>query len=519
MKFSSLCVLLALELYSCVHARFLTEVESKDGTLHLGLMGRRPSSFPHGNNHLVERAGETTESQLKSIEDYYSIEVELGTPGQRFVLAIDTGSSDMWVPDATNPHCATTKKHPTKQSQTCEEFGMFDRKKSSTFSSNNSEFQIQYGDGAEAKGIWATDTLSIQNHTIKNMFFGLNTVSNETSGMLGIGYDTNESTNNAYPNLPLRLAQDNITNTPAYSLWLNDPDSGEGNLLFGGVDHAKYSGNLTKVPVLRKGVKPPQHLLVAIQSVKMDFNGKTTEMLDDAYGALLDSGTTNMVFPEPIAQSIYQRLNASHEPTEGAYVTRCNINGSLEFNFSGATILVKFNQILRPLYRDDRQVFFDNGEPACTIGIEHMKGSSVILGDTFLQAAYVVYDLQNHEVALAQCVFNATESDIEVITNTIPSATQASAYSSTSVQPDDDIENTESPNFTMSQFPNITLTRTGTITGSMTTKVKSSPSHTSGTVAATSTKLSSSTASVILVPSNKLVLIGALVMSLAITLF
>jgi hypothetical protein len=40
----------------------------------------------------------------------------------------------------------------------------------------------------------------------------------------------------------------------------------------------------------------------------------------------------------------------------------------------------------------------------------------VVLGDTFLRSAYVVYDLQNHEISLAATNFNATSSNILTIT-------------------------------------------------------------------------------------------------------
>jgi len=35
-----------------------------------------------------------------------------------------------------------------------------------------------------------------------------------------------------------------------------------------------------------------------------------------------------------------------------------------------------------------------------------------VLGDTFLRSAYVVYDLSNNEISLAQTNFNATKSNV-----------------------------------------------------------------------------------------------------------
>ena len=72
-----------------------------------------------------------------------------------------------------------------------------------------------------------------------------------------------------------------------------------------------------------------------------------------------------------------------------------------------------------------------NGEPVCAIGILPSSYKFALLGDTFLRNAYVVYDLENDQIALAQANANTTDSNIEAIVSTIPSATPASLYSAT----------------------------------------------------------------------------------------
>ena len=60
-----------------------------------------------------------------------------------------------------------------------------------------------------------------------------------------------------------------------------------------------------------------------------------------------------------------------------------------------------------------------------------------MLGDTFLRSAYVVYDLSNNEISLAQTNFNATKSNVMEIqsgTAGVPDATGvANAISSLAV--------------------------------------------------------------------------------------
>lgn len=70
---------------------------------------------------------------------------------------------------------------------------------------------------------------------------------------MGIGYDTNEATNNS-PNGVYLTVLDNmkaagVINRKAYSLYLNDLRSTKGAIIFGGVDTTKYTGDLVALPL------------------------------------------------------------------------------------------------------------------------------------------------------------------------------------------------------------------------------------------------------------------------------
>ena len=70
---------------------------------------------------------------------------------------------------------------------------------------------------------------------------------------------------------------------------------------------------------------------------------------------------------------------------------------------------------------------FSDGSPACVFRIQSIEGNA-ILGDTFLRSAYVVYDLSNKVIGLAQTVFDTTDSNIvpfASISAQIPGATAA----------------------------------------------------------------------------------------------
>jgi hypothetical protein len=61
---------------------------------------------------------------------------------------------------------------------------------------------------------------------------------------------------------------------------------------------------------------------------------------------------------------------------------------------------------------------FADGEAICSLFVDSVvndPSGSIILGGSFLRSAYVVYDLENNEIAIGQTIFNATSSNIKAI--------------------------------------------------------------------------------------------------------
>ena len=119
----------------------------------------------------------------------------------------------------------------------------------------------------------------------------------------------------------------------------------------------------------------------------------------------------------------------------GAVVVPCSLanrNGSLNYGFGGAggpVISVAVSQLVLPLTLPNGQIpRYTNGAEVCQLGIQGAGNLPVLFGDTFLRSAYVVYDLDNNRIALAQTDFNSTESNVVAFESggaTIPSATSA----------------------------------------------------------------------------------------------
>lgn len=411
-------------------AKFLSSRPTTGKSLHLEFQSKKASVHPNKRSpdYYLRKRSESIQVNLDNLLTYYNIEVEVGTPAQTFNLLIDTGSSDMWIIGEGNEYCSTSASAIADGTGVnCTISGVFNSSSSSTYHKNNTDFFISYGDQTVAEGDWVMDTLTLDGNKIKDMSFGLGSTTNSSMGVLGIGYSTNEATlsttsSYTYENLPLRLVSDGLINTPAYSLWLNDINADRGNILFGAVDHDKYSGSLTSMKIQSLTNSDPSEFLIDFSSLTFKSGDTSTDVaLNSSMLALLDSGTSLTYFPSDIASSLFDLFNASYSKSIGYYLTSCDLEGSLEYSFSGANISVPFSSLLIPVTDETGATAKISGNAACAVGILEASYEFALLGDTFLRSAYVVYDLKNNKIAMAQTASNVTSSDIEVISDTIPS--------------------------------------------------------------------------------------------------
>lgn len=302
----------------------------------------------------------------------------------------------------------------SEQGNQCGDSGTYSANDSSTYEFVNNAFNISYVDGSGAAGDYATDTFRFGGQTIKDMQFGIGYVSSSPEGILGIGYTINEVQVNRfgldeYPNLPQKLKDDGTISSNAYSLWLNDLDASTGSILFGGVDTDKFHGTLSTLPILQEQGTYAE-FIIALTDMGIGDN-KTSLFANSNIPVLLDSGSSLMYLPDNVATALYQRFNARYDSRQQAAFVDCDLanqDGTLDFGFSGVTISVPYNELVIT-------AAISRGVPVCILGIGPAGNSVSVLGDTFLRSAYVVYDLANNEISLAQTNFNATSSNVQEI--------------------------------------------------------------------------------------------------------
>lgn len=368
-----------------------------------GLIGRR-----------LKRRGRAEIDLKHEYGTFYSSVLEIGTPSQEIPILFDTGSSDMWVASSANPYCAGGAE--TSSTIDCEALKTFNYNASSSFEQLDiGRFFIQYSDESFADGFWANEKMSLNGIDISALQFGVaEKATVPVGGVLGIGFPRRESVkgyegapNEFYPNFPQVLKNDGVINVAAYSLFLNEVSADSGSILFGAVDPTKYTGPMYTFPMVNEYpnvVDKPATLSMTLQALgaKSDNNCKFETFTTTKQPVLLDSGTTLMTAPPEIAEKMASFIGAIYNETEGIYYFECpSDDDDTEFAFDFGDL-----QITLPL---ESFVIPATDSEQCGFGLTPAN-YSMTLGAIFLSSAYVVYDLDNYQISIAQAKWDGNPS-------------------------------------------------------------------------------------------------------------
>ncbi|KAK0648205.1 aspartic peptidase domain-containing protein [Cercophora newfieldiana] len=362
----------------------------------------------------------------------YFAEVEVGSPPQKMTLHIDTGSTDVWLLSKSADLCTLT----VLQSLYGKCKDTFDRSASSSYETLSlNSFEIQYMDGTGASGDYFTDHVNVGGLNVSEVQMGLAKKATSSWGMLGIGYNTNSVAKEIYPSIVDQMYNQGLIGIKAYSLYLNDLEATTGTILFGGIDTEKFTGTLKSIPILRdEDYGTITHFNVSLTSLSTtsDVSGTSENFVpSSSVPVILDSGTTYTYLPRQVTAPLFARLNAvdkSLSASNPIVFVDCALldtdpNLYIEYQFAGPDG-PKIKVSIADIIFNDIQSYVDSGalltpslpfpkSRTCSLGILTSESGDVhLLGDTFLRSAYVVYDLSNDQVALAQSYMNATRSNV-----------------------------------------------------------------------------------------------------------
>ncbi|KAF3907052.1 Candidapepsin [Arthrobotrys entomopaga] len=390
--------------------------------LELRASKSRPAEFIH---QLLENKG-----------ILYLANVTVGTPPQPLQLQIDTASSDIWVLSKSVSACY----NPTGLdlwSASCS-FGSFNPDASSTFKLiGQDRFSILYSDGTGAQGDYAEDTFCVGGVKVVSTQIGVATTANLSYGIMGVGFDADQASvtpggMGQYSSLLNEMVKEGLINSKAYSLWLDDLNADTGSILFGGIDTERFIGELTSIPIAKApGQVDPLAFTIPLTSVA--FANTTSHVnLTSKYlpaSVILDSGSSLTFLPHSLAWGIANQTGAKISHDLGLFIIDCNYptkNSFIKYTISYVLdIRVPLSEIILPLTKfSEGMVRNMNGSDICALGIVPSPGKINLFGDTFLRSAYVVYDLDNQRVAMAQTNFEPVGQNLLEIgsgQNSVPS--------------------------------------------------------------------------------------------------
>ena len=119
----------------------------------------------------------------------FATEIDVG--GTKYEVVIDTGSADTWLPKP-NYQCVAIGSGDLRPQSTCGLASTY--KQSASYKEiPNQNFYVQYTDGEELRGTFATETITVADIKIKNQQFALVDTAawigdTATSGLLGLAF-------------------------------------------------------------------------------------------------------------------------------------------------------------------------------------------------------------------------------------------------------------------------------------------------------------------------------------------
>lgn len=397
--------------------------------------------------------------------------IEVGSPPQKITVAFDTGSYTLAINGPDSEYC---------QENGCTTYGTFDPSLSSSSANTTSKFSAGYADGSTGKGFYFNDTLTIGGLTMDDYKFGVLASSNSDSNVMGLSMIADDD---VAPVLYNFLYHSGLTARKVYSSYYSS-SQGEGAFVFGGLDEARYTGTLERIPSYDSQSYSPILTGVSNECGEINTNG---------YQILLDTGAEFSMFPEEVYHQIHQSFggvttNASIQNfTDGPlgtieynYIFKCSAATSIYLDFSGKKVTYRPENFLITLYDGDSPLTDEDGDQLCITNLFNgLDGSEgYVLGEGFFMSVFVVWDVDNYEVVFADSI-DASDEELVEITGDVPNAVKAQDYDS----PNSNTADTSYASPVTTSFSLTTILTSGAYTGPFSTGVCTSVSSASSSSA------------------------------------
>uniref|UniRef100_A0A915PZH0 Peptidase A1 domain-containing protein n=1 Tax=Setaria digitata TaxID=48799 RepID=A0A915PZH0_9BILA len=317
----------------------------------------------------------------------YVANVSFGTPvgKQTFLVVLDTGSSNVWIPEI---NCA---------GEDCREKNRYDPSLSKTFQDDGRTWSVLYGDGSNAHGLLAQDYFafgpdSIDSLVIPNITFGLarklsGFKEDPVDGIVGMAF-TSIAVEGVTPPL-IEAINQNILQAPLFTVWLKHQGAQEnvfgGSFSYGTVNNVNCEEVVAYEPL--SSATFWQFRLRGVKCGKYSISG--------SWEAISDTGTSLIAGPVAVVNHLGEVVGAKYEQKEDMSFIECDaespavtlIIGSHEYDIKPENYIVEI---------ENNTCIFS------FFGLEgNGFGPSWIFGDPFIRQYCQIYDIGNQRIGFA----------------------------------------------------------------------------------------------------------------------
>jgi cathepsin D len=379
-------------LMAVAHANALVRIPLKkmDSVRRTLIEKNTPRHVAYRHNKYVPGVG-LPEPISNYMDAQYYGPITLGTPPQTFQVVFDTGSSNLWVPSSkcpiTNIACLLHNKYHAD--------------KSTSYVANGTAFNITYGSGG-VSGQLSVDNLEVSGLQISKQTFaeilkesGLSFIAGKFDGILGLGYP--QISVLGIPPVFDQMVAQNAVEAPVFAFYLTrDEDHPTGSeVVFGGVDDKHYTGNISYIPVSKKGYWQ-------FNMDKVSVGGQATGCTSGCQ-AIADTGTSLLAGPSDEIKKINLAIGAAPF-INGEYMVNCDnlpTMPDVTFSISGKDFTLRPDEYVLKMSQA--------GLPICLSGFIGLDvpaplGPLWILGDVFIGKYYTIFDRQNDRIGFATAV-------------------------------------------------------------------------------------------------------------------
>jgi len=322
--------------------------------------------------------------------NYYG-QVKIGSQKTKFNLVLDTGSSNVWIPDVAVPEAKNALN--CSESETCK-------------MDISHVISLRYAVGLAA-GYQITDQLDLGGLVLSDFpiilaFIVRSIELTNYDGILGLALGRYKP---EIPTVLERLKEDGLISVGTFSMYLgNDPEAWgkqTGELIFGGYD--------------------PKYALSEFQFVNVRKETETmywsTDLMGLGYGSevnvssitnapvIFDSGTSLLTLPGDFIKGIIEHakkegVSCAFDRDEELYKCDCKAKEKMEelvFYFDNVTLSIP----------PTSYIYEEEGN--CYLSMQVLEGqlkldNPIVLGDVFLKNFYTMYNADNYTVGFAQAL-------------------------------------------------------------------------------------------------------------------